>query len=201
VLAADDRDGLAAAYLAAGIPGAPYPSQIPDGLADAYARRDLASEAHRRAYVGLFETVAAPAAAAGLPDALYDQILTPDGWVAYADARAVVDALARRGLRLGLVSNVGFDIRPILRHHGLEPLARSCTLSYELGVVKPDPAIFRAALAELGTDPAATLMVGDSLDADGGAAALGIHTLILPMTEPGTVHGLAQVLDIVGGAR
>lgn len=195
-----ELDALAEAYSAAGIPGAPYPQAIPEELADVYEHRDLSSENHRRAYVGLFQAIESPGVALpALPEAVYAEILEPEGWVAYADAVAVVGEIAARGIRVGLVSNVGFDIRPILRHHGLGQLADRCTLSFEVGHMKPDPRIFQAALRELGTPAAATLMVGDHERADGGARALGMRTLILPMTEPGSVHGLEAVTRVLEG--
>jgi beta-phosphoglucomutase-like phosphatase (HAD superfamily) len=70
-------------------------------------------------------------------------------------------------------------------------------LSYEVGVVKPDPEIFRRATNLLGLSAEQTLMVGDSWRDDAGAAAIGIRTLILPRTI-GPVHGLASVLRLVG---
>jgi FMN phosphatase YigB (HAD superfamily) len=63
--------------------------------------------------------------------------------------------------------------------------------------VKPQPEIFRAALDALEVAPEETLMVGDAWTDDGGAAALGIRTLILPRTR-GRVHGLDAVLRLVG---
>jgi putative hydrolase of the HAD superfamily len=117
--------------------------------------------------------------------------------VPYADAHEVVCELERRRLRVGLISNVGFDIRPILRAHGFAQLARSPTLSYELGVMKPDRRIFEAGLAALGTDASQTLMVGDHQEMDRGGEAIGLRTLILPMTPAGSVHGLTQVLSAV----
>jgi FMN phosphatase YigB (HAD superfamily) len=48
-------------------------------------------------------------------------------------------------------------------------------VSGEVGVAKPEPAIFALALAQLGVGPAAALFVGDSLEYDlRGAAAAGI---------------------------
>lgn len=191
---------LAQAYLEAGVPGAPYPRFVPDHLVEVYDRRDLTADNHRRAYVGLFETVQPPRPELeALPEAVYAEILEPEGWVAYADAALTVQEIARRGLRVGLISNVGFDIREILRAHGLGRLAENCTLSFEMGRVKPDPVIFRAALEQLGTSAAQTLMVGDHERADGGARAVGMRTLILPMTDPGTTHGLAAVLEALDG--
>jgi HAD superfamily hydrolase (TIGR01549 family) len=132
-----------------------------------------------------------------MAEALYDRILVADGWIAYADAVGVLGALRERGLRLGAVSNVGFDLRPVLDGLGLLALLETVVLSYEVGAVKPDPRIFHAACAALGVAPAETLMVGDHAEADGGAADVGLRTLILPMTPPGGVHGLAAVLDAV----
>lgn len=195
-LAAEDLRQLADDYMAAGVPGGPYPSAIPDHLVSLYERRDLSSDTHRAAYLGLLSGVNHPHPA--MPAAIYELILEPEGWVPYADAREVVEDLERRGVRVGLISNVGFDVRPILRGHGFEQLARSPTLSYEVGAMKPDPRIFRAALAALGSDAEETLMVGDHHEMDRGGEALGIPTLILPMTPAGSVHGLRQVLGAVG---
>lgn len=197
-----ELDELAQAYLAAGVPGAPYPSRVPEHLAELYDGRDLTAENHRGAYVGLFETVPHPRPGLDeLPEAVYEQILRAEGWVPYADAAETVEAIAARGLAVGLISNVGFDIRDILRQHGLGRLADTCVLSFEVGCVKPDPRIFRIALERLGRGASATLMVGDHERADGGARALGMQALILPMTEPASVHGLDQVLDRLDGGR
>lgn len=130
-----------------------------------------------------------------LAGVLYERIRSPDGWVAYADALPVLDDLRDRGVALGVVSNVGFDLRPVLAAHGILERVDVCVLSYEAGVVKPDARIFAAACPALGASPAQTLMVGDHPEADGGAAAAGLQALVLPMTPPGGVHGLAAVLE------
>jgi putative hydrolase of the HAD superfamily len=194
-LAGEELRRLSDDYTAAGVPGGPYPTAVPDHLVSVYERRDLSSEMHRAAYLGLLSAADHPHP--GLPAAIYQRILDPEGWVPYADAHDVVEEVERRGVRVGLISNVGFDIRPILRAHGFPQLARSPTLSYELGVIKPDPRIFQAALASLGSDASETLMVGDHPEADRGGEALGIRTLILPMTPAGGVHGLAEVVRTV----
>jgi FMN phosphatase YigB (HAD superfamily) len=53
-------------------------------------------------------------------------------------------------------------------------------LSFEHGCQKPDPRMFLTALHLLGVDAHRTLMVGDRASHDGGAAEVGITTLILP---------------------
>jgi FMN phosphatase YigB (HAD superfamily) len=185
---------LAAQFLHAGMPGGPYPDSVPEEIAPIYAQRDLGSDAHRAAYVALMSTVPAPA---GLASAVYDRILVADGWIAYSDTHHSVQTLTDVGVKVGLVSNVGYDLRPILAAHGMDELARHATLSFEHGVAKPSPEIFRRALASLDAKAANTLMVGDHPAADGGAAALGIRTLILPMSPAGGRHGLERVLELV----
>lgn len=78
----------------------------------------------------------------------------------------------------------------------LERVGRSL-LSCELGAVKPDPSIFLAACEAVGTAPEETLMVGDHPQADGGASAAGLQTLVLPMTPAGADHGLEAVVERV----
>jgi FMN phosphatase YigB (HAD superfamily) len=192
---------LAAAYDAAGIPGGPVPS-IPPELREIYDQRDLSPEQHRRAWCAMLALAEVPADIPvpdpdALAEAVYEQTLGPAQWVPYADAAATLAALAERELRVGLISNIGFDLREILHTHGFGALAETATQSFEVGAMKPDPKLFRAALHTFGVDPQSAVMIGDSEPADGGAATLGITTLILPMTAPGTVHGLARVIEMV----
>jgi HAD superfamily hydrolase (TIGR01549 family) len=193
-LSRPECERLGAQFLAAGMPGGPYPASIPDKVAPIYAERDLGPDRHRAAYLALLSSVPAPK---GLAEAVYERVRTADGWIAYSDAQATIQALIERDVSVGLVSNVGFDLRPILNAHGMDQLALHASLSFELGVAKPSPVIFKHALASLDAVPADALMVGDHPVADGGAAEIGVRTLILPMSPPGSQHGLAQVLDLV----
>lgn len=63
-----------------------------------------------------------------------------------------------------------------LDHSGIRPFFDSIVISGEVGVAKPDPAIFALACAHLrSTDKDGILMVGDSLSSDiRGAQAFGV---------------------------
>jgi FMN phosphatase YigB (HAD superfamily) len=179
----------------AGRPGGPYPSYVPEAVAADYTDRDRDPTAHRAGYVGLLSTVALPDSR--LATALYERTLGLDGWTVYPDAVPTLAALRARGIRTAVVSNVGFDLRPVLDGLGLLEHLDAVVLSYEVGAVKPESAIFMAACEAVGVVPADALMVGDHAAADGGAAEAEIRTLLLPMSPAGEHHGLAAVLALV----
>jgi putative hydrolase of the HAD superfamily len=152
------------------INGSGTPDELPEHLAEAWARRDLDRAAHRAAYSGL-------SVHAGLTreqaDRLYDRGTTPQAWHPFADTAPVLHKLHAEQTSVAVVSNIGWDPRPVIAAYGLTEYLPVLVLSDERGVLKPDPRIFEIALAELDADPARAVMVGDNPDADGGAAALG----------------------------
>ena len=159
-----------------------------------YAERDLTATAHRAAYAGLAATVVAEID--GLAEALYERLLRPEGWRAYADTVPTMRALYEATVPVAVVSNIGFDIRPICDALGFARYVSGWALSCELGRCKPDPAIFKYACQPLGVDPELALMVGDS-PADAAAVDAGCRTFVLPTAAPGAVNGLAAVLPLV----
>jgi putative hydrolase of the HAD superfamily len=198
VLAAPELAAQARALEAAGaLPGGAAPVRLPEELAGVWRVRDRSAELHRAAYTGLSRQVPLPDPA--LHDALYDRHMTPAAWSPYPDAREVLSGLRERGSRVGVVSNIGWDLRPVFRAHGLDQYVDTYVLSYEHGVQKPDPRLFAVACEALDADPRNTLMVGDDRRADGGAAALGcaVHFVDhLPAAE--RPDGLRPVLDLLG---
>jgi HAD superfamily hydrolase (TIGR01549 family) len=186
--------GLADRLVTAGRAGGPPPYRVPPHLAEVYADRDLYEYAHRAAYVGLAGTV--PTDVAGLADALYDRLLCPDGWRAYRDTKITLAELHARGVPVAVVSNIGFDIRPLVEALGFASYIDAYALSYEIGRCKPDPGIFLAACAALGAEPERTLMVGDT-PADAAAVATGCRAYVLPAAPPGADNGLSSVLALL----
>ncbi|MER8006889.1 MULTISPECIES: HAD-IA family hydrolase [unclassified Streptomyces] len=182
---------------AGALPGGAFPLQVPADLAELWRVRDASAELHRAAYTGLSRKVPLPDPA--LHDALYDRHMTPAAWAPYPDAAEVLYALCERGLGIGVVSNIGWDPRPVFEAHDLDRFVDTYVLSYEHGIQKPDPRLFALACEALEVEPREALMVGDSREADGGAAALGcrVHFVDhLPVAQrPGA---LRPVLDLVG---
>ncbi|SEQ28756.1 Haloacid dehalogenase superfamily, subfamily IA, variant 2 with 3rd motif like haloacid dehalogenase/haloacid dehalogenase superfamily, subfamily IA, variant 3 with third motif having DD or ED/haloacid dehalogenase superfamily, subfamily IA, variant 1 with third motif having Dx(3-4)D or Dx(3-4)E [Lentzea xinjiangensis] len=135
-------------------------------LADAWHRRDLDADVHRWVHVKVLNDALVPDA-----EAFYDQLVDPESWQPYPDTRAALEHLA--GVPVAVVSNIAWDIRAVFAKHGLTHLVDEFVLSYEEGVIKPDPKIFTTACERLGVDPREAVMVGDSEEADGGAEAIG----------------------------
>ncbi|MGW1884209.1 HAD family hydrolase [Streptomyces sp. NPDC001970] len=178
------------------LPGGPEPRRVPAHLEALWQERDLGADQHRAAFTAL--TREAGLQAPDLVQALYDRHMTPAAWRPYPDTEPTLRELRKRRLPVAVVSNIGWDLRPVFRAHGLDELVDAYLLSFELGTQKPDPAIFRAACDRLGLAPADVLMVGDNRTADGGAQALGcrVHFVEhLPVDQ--RPAGLVPLLDLV----
>ncbi|AXK31985.1 HAD family hydrolase [Streptomyces armeniacus] len=182
---------------AGALPGGPSPLALPPGLEAVWHERDRTPELHRAAYTAVARTVPLPREE--LYDALYDRHMTPEAWQPYADTRSVLGELRERGIPVAVVSNIGWDLRPVFRAHGLDPFVREYVLSFEHGVQKPEPKLFRTACEALGLAPEDVLMVGDDRRADGGAAEIGcaVHFVDhLPVER--RPRGLAPLLGRIG---
>ena len=91
-------------------------------------------------------------------------------------------ALRERGIRIGIVCDVGFSggelLRELLDGEGLLGHFDGWGFSDEVGHYKPAPQIFEAALGALGARPEEAIHVGDLRRTDvAGAAALGMGTV------------------------
>ncbi|MWA09494.1 HAD family hydrolase [Streptomyces sp. BA2] len=196
-LPAAEFERLAAGLERAGaLPGGARPDVVPERLAELWAQRDRSAAQHRAAFTALSREVTLPDPL--LHDALYERHMRPEAWSPYADAAEVLGGLRERGVRVAVVSNIGWDLRPVFRDHGLDPYVDTYALSYEHEIQKPDPRLFARACVALGVDPADALMVGDERHADGGATALGcaVHFVDhLPVDQ--RPAGLRPVLGLV----
>lgn len=95
-------------------------------------------------------------------------------------AATALHALRRHGLAVAVVSNWDVGLREQLRELGLRDVP--VVTSAEVGVPKPDPAVFRQALELLGVRPERALHVGDSDSDEAGARAAGMRFAPAPLT-------------------
>ena len=135
----------------------------------------------------------------------YPTFFSPDEEVSAALVR-----LRRAGWRIGVVTNGPPSQHVKLARAGLDGLVEACCVSDELGVAKPDPRIFEAAIERCGgrpDGPGSAWMVGDAPTPDiEGGRGVGLSTVWLhrgrQWVEPGyrpdvvvaTVAEAAQIL-------
>jgi len=147
-----------------------------------------------------FAPEADPAAFDAIFTAVFEHYARPDAWQVMPDVEAVLGALGRRGVKLGIVSNFDSRLRAILAGLGLEASFDTVVLSVDAGAAKPRRAIFARALEALGgLEPGRCAHIGDSLADDAVAAAhAGLHGFWLdrpthegPGGEPVAGHAAA----------
>jgi putative hydrolase of the HAD superfamily len=137
-----------------------------------------------------------------LAEALFASFSDPAAYQLFDDVRPALDELAGRGVTLGVVSNFEPWLADILALQGIDDRFATVAISGVLGVAKPDPRIFEAALAEAGAAPAATVHVGDQPANDVAAArAVGITPVLIDRfaryPEPDDVHRVEDLLGLV----
>lgn len=87
----------------------------------------------------------------------------------------------RRDHRVAIVANQPATVRPHLEATRVAGRSEFAILSGEVGVAKPDPAIYRLALGRARCAPREAVMVGDRIDNDVvPAKAMGLRTVHVP---------------------
>lgn len=167
----------------------------PQALVDAYERevsvfwqslsaehldREIANERVRMWSAALAELGIADGELAQRAADVYNRARA-EGLALFPDSLGVLTALRARGCKLGLVTN-GFAAT----HHdkidrlGLRDRMDAFFIADEVGMVKPDPELFRHACRVLGSEPARSAMVGDRYHRDvAGAHDAGLFTVLL----------------------
>jgi HAD superfamily hydrolase (TIGR01549 family) len=164
-------------------------------LVQRLASADCSAADHRAANLDLFR-------AAGMDEdlalRLYELDFDPDFHPFYPDVAPVFAALGERGIAIAVVSDIHFDLRPEFSAAGLDRFVDAYVLSFEHRIQKPHAAMFKLALDALGLQAHDVLMVGDDPRRDGGAATVGIRTLLVPPLRACVPRGLDAVLALVG---
>lgn len=136
-----------------------------------------------------------------LPEPGQGAVLTNSGYGFWNLAiPGVVEAVRRLDVRIGVVSNSDGSVTESLRRAGFGGLFEFVIDSHEVGVAKPDPVIFLAALERLRLRPEEVWYVGDSLfhDVEGAnRAGLARAVLVDPLDlAPEHPHRIASVAEL-----
>jgi putative hydrolase of the HAD superfamily len=82
--------------------------------------------------------------------------------------------LSADGTRMALLSNAGFDYGDAFRRAPFAQYFEQVFVSAELGMIKPDPDIYRHVARELGIDPAEMVFVDNKKVNVDGATSIGV---------------------------
>lgn len=97
-----------------------------------------------------------------------------------AEVPGALSRLHDAGYRMAVVSNAEPNLRTRIQKAGLEPFFDALIISAELGIQKPDPAIFQAALDRVAVSAEHAVHVGDFYALDVvGARGVGIVPILL----------------------
>jgi HAD superfamily hydrolase (TIGR01509 family) len=123
----------------------------------------------------------------GLSDAQVDELVA-DSWRWYVGSldQRLFDwfaGLRDRGLRTGILSNSGPGAREAERHYGFEEVTDDIVYSHEVGLKKPDPAVFELTASRLGVESAEVAFLDDVSANVAAARAAGWHAVLHEDTE------------------
>jgi putative hydrolase of the HAD superfamily len=112
------------------------------------------------------------------------------------EMRALIERLrAGKQVKLGLLSNANLGFTERLRARGVAALFDDVVVSADVGLAKPDPAIFRLAAKRLGVVPETCLMIDDQVQHIDGARATGLRAFL---HEPTRLRELIAWLESEG---
>ena len=112
----------------------------------------------------------------------------------FDDAIPALDSLDSLGVRLVCVSNWDCSLGDVLAACGLADRLDAVITSAEVGVRKPDPAIFEHAAELLGCQPRDMMHVGDTPEEDlAGARAAGMSALLIDRSGGADIASLDEL--------
>lgn len=116
-------------------------------------------------------------------------------WRAFADAQPALQRALQAGLRVGVLTNGAREMQEAkLRAGKLDLPEVRLIATVDLGIPKPQATAYLAGCQVVGSTPAETLMVGDSLANDvEGARAAGLQAVHLRRDGSGDISGLDQL--------
>jgi HAD superfamily hydrolase (TIGR01509 family) len=118
-----------------------------------------------------------------LRNQLTDTTRISANWCVIPDGtREILDRIGKQ-YQIGVISNADGKIADVLATCGIADCFRTITDSGLVGYEKPHPAIFEAALRELGARPEESLYVGDGYSVDYvGATNAGMQAMLLDVS-------------------
>ena len=114
----------------------------------------------------------------------------PKDFVPFNDTVPALKQLREAGYKVGIITNLRRNLDELCEQVGLAPYLDFAVGSEEVGMEKPHPPIFMAALNRVNAAPGEVAHVGDQLRSDViGAQGVGMHGVLLNRSGYGPASG------------
>lgn len=134
--------------------------------------------------------------------AFFSAFEAPAAWRVYEDVLPTLEAMSRKGVRMGVLSNWDYRLPPLLEALGLSTWFDPILVSSFEGVAKPDPRFYEVAVKRTGLSADRLLHVGDRPDLDlDPARAAGLDAKLLDRSgsrrDSSTIRRLTELIPLV----
>jgi FMN phosphatase YigB (HAD superfamily) len=107
-------------------------------------------------------------------------LTVPKDFIPFNDSVPALEELRDAGYKVGIITNLRRDLGELCTRSGLASYLDFTVGSEEVGIEKPNPRIFMAALEKVGAAPREVLHVGDQVRSDVmGAEGVGMKAVLI----------------------
>ena len=141
-----------------------------------------------------------------LATAINEEFTKHTNWQLFPDVLPTLQTLRARGYHMGVISDWGIGLGPLLRELHVTPYIDCLTVSALARYAKPSPHLYDLALQRANAIPDYSIHIGDSYIHDVlGARSVGIHPILLDRLDllstqkidcP-VVHSLRELLNLL----
>ncbi|MBP8251726.1 MAG: HAD-IA family hydrolase [Herpetosiphon sp.] len=170
---------------------------------DDWASNDTIRALWLQFYEQLFSQLDPTLDHADLGDRLIAHYEAPDNWVIYDDVMPTLETLKAQHIKMGVVSDWGTSLRPILHAHGLSRYFDFVVGSADAGHAKPTSELYSLAVTRANVPAERMIHIGDSYYADVlGARSVGMDAALIdrqqraPKTDCPILHDLRELLTM-----
>lgn len=135
---------------------------------------------------------------------LYERFSSFESYRLYEDVKPTLDAVEAAGYRIGLISNFDSWLEEMLLEMEVGHIFEPSIISGNVGVEKPDPAIYRIAVERAGVQPEVCVHIGDSPRTDMEPASdVGITPVLIdradryPHSRYARIRDLTELLPLI----
>jgi putative hydrolase of the HAD superfamily len=131
-------------------------------------------------------------------EAIWHRFERPEVWKVHGDVFPTLKHLQSRGVRLTVLSNWDERLRPLLRQLGLADFFEDIVVSGEVGLHKPDPALFEYAARRWAVEARSILHVGDSEREDlQGPQKAGWQAVLIDRSDSRRTNSIIQLDELI----